>query len=282
MVVSFVSTMWFNKEFNDVMGLNIWLGISVVIGSVLWVMAALKARRQPSAGNILGEKQTQWIDKNLREEKEWIDTGFSAIFMATFIMYFIVQAFKIPSGSMRSTLMEGDHLFVNKFIYGLRIPLTDKKIARFKKVKHDDIIVFRFPSEDKKSEHYGKDFIKRAIGLPGDIIEIKDKAVYRNGQLLDEAFTQHIDARSFRRIPVFITQEEYQRAWEKGKFAGISGDMVRDNFGPITVPEGYYFAMGDNRDASYDSRFWGPLPDTYLKGKAWILYWPLKRIKIIR
>lgn len=275
MGAGFILTMKLNKEFHEIIWTASLLTVFVVAGACVWVLFRLK--------KIANEdKQKKFIRKTLLEEKEWIDTGFSAIFMATFIMYFIMQAFKIPSGSMRSTLIEGDHLFVNKFVYGLRIPLTYKKIMRFKKIKHADIVVFRFPSEDKENNHYGKDFIKRAIGLPGDVIEIKDKHVYRNGTMLDEPYSQHVDRRIFRRRMQTLDLEAYQKSWEKGGFAGVAGDIVRDNFGPVTVPEGHYFVMGDNRDASYDSRFWGPLPFKYLKGEAWVLYWPFKRIKVIR
>lgn len=283
MGMGFFLTMKLNKEFNEVIGWNIFLSVLVVIGASVWAILRLRTIGAKEGNpERSSEKQNKWIHRVLCEEREWIDTGFSAIFMASFIMFFIVQAFKIPSGSMRTTLVEGDHLFVNKFIYGIRIPFTYKKVFRFKDIKHKDIIIFRFPSEDKRNRHYGKDFIKRAIGLPGDTIEIKDKVVYRNGRALDEPYTQHVDKRIFRRRPIVVSQEEYRESWENGEFAGIAGDRIRDNFGPVVVPEGHYFAMGDNRDASFDSRFWGPLPFDYLKGEAWVLYWPPKRIKIIR
>lgn len=157
----------------------------------LWMMVLLGA-----GGYILGNgwrPRLQWSSEEngvlLRESLEWADTGFSAILLAAAIMYFVVQAFKIPSGSMRSTLLEGDHLFVNKFIYGLRVPYTGKRVLRWRDVQRGDVVVFRFPAESKESSHYGKDFIKRAIGLPGDTIEIKDKRVFVNGQEQVEPFT---------------------------------------------------------------------------------------------
>jgi signal peptidase I len=220
----------------------------------------------------------------LRESQEWADTGFSAILLAAVIMFFLVQAFKIPSGSMRSTLLEGDHLFVNKFIYGVRIPYTSRRILRWKKVQRGDVVVFRFPAVDRTSPHYGKDFIKRAIALPGDTVEIKDKRVFVNGVEQVEPYAQWEDnflipgPGEFKKDPAV-----FQEIWVARK-ASLSpaGENVRDNFGPIVVPPGNYFVMGDNRDRSYDARFWGPMPDANLKGRAWLLYLPFRRWKIIR
>lgn len=218
----------------------------------------------------------------LREDLEWADTGFSAILLAAFIMYFFVQAFKIPSGSMRNTLIEGDHLFVNKLVYGVRIPLTDKKVMRLRDVKRGEVVVFRFPTDDKKSPHYGKDFIKRAIGLPGDIVEIRRKQVFVNGRPLEEPYVNFAEDYVIPPMKLFDDGQDFQKHWETGALAQAAGEMVRDNFGPVKVPEGHYLVMGDNRDRSYDSRFWGPLPDHDLKGRAWFVYLPFKRMKVIR
>ena len=220
----------------------------------------------------------------LRESLEWADTGFSAILLAAVIMYFVVQAFKIPSGSMRSTLLEGDHLFVNKFIYGLRVPYTGKRVFRFREVHRGDVVVFRFPAESKDNQHYGKDFIKRAIGLPGDTIEIKDKRVFVNGQEQAEPFTQFEDNFLYPGPQDLLSDpEKFQELWGRRRAdRSPAGENIRDNFGPVVVPPGSYFVMGDNRDRSYDGRFWGPLPDANLKGRAWLLYLPFRRWKIIR
>ncbi len=200
------------------------------------------------------------ITKVVKEGLEWVDTGIVALILSFFIMTFIIQAFEIPSGSMRNTLIEGDHLFVTKFIYGTHIPFTEKVIWKIKKPRRGDIIVFKSPTEPEK------DFIKRCIGLPGDKIEIKDKKVYVNDEHLDESYTIYMDSHIYTKESSFLSKS-YQ---------------VRDNFGPIVVPQGYYFMMGDNRDSSCDSRFWGPLPRKYIKGKALFLYWPLKRIRLIK
>jgi signal peptidase I len=232
-------------------------------------------------GRLLRDKSPELSWRLIRDDLEWADTGFSAILLAAFIMYFFLQAFKIPSGSMRNTLIEGDHLFVNKFIYGVRVPLTDKKIWRFKAVQRGDVVVFRFPTEDQRNQHYGKDFIKRAIGIPGDTVEIKQKKVYVNGQLASENYTNYVDDFSLPPSGVFQDTATFQRHWEEGLFAQSAGDTVRDNFGPVVIPDGHYLVMGDNRDRSYDSRFWGPMPDKYLKGRAWFVYLPFKRMKVI-
>jgi signal peptidase I len=218
----------------------------------------------------------------IRYDHEWADTGFSAILLASVIMYLLVQAFKIPSGSMHLTLIEGDHLFVNKFLYGVRLPYTDKRFFRFRDVRRGDVVVFRFPTEDHRNPHYGKDFIKRAVGLPGDVIEIRDKTVFVNGNRQDEPFVHVADPEIIRPLPLVRSTEAFQSLWAEGMISQRFGDNYRDNFGPITVPPKTYFVMGDNRDRSYDGRFWGPMPERCLKGKAWVLYWPLTRRKIIR
>ncbi len=171
---------------------------------------------------------------------EYVEALAVALILALVIRTFVVQAFKIPSGSMLETLQIGDHLLVNKFIYGVKMPFTGKILYHVDDPQHGDIVVFEFPEDPDK------DFIKRIIGAPGDVIEIKDKAVYRNGEKLDEPYVRHSD-------PNIVPR--------------------RDNFGPITVPEGKYFVMGDNREESYDSRFWGYVDREKIKGKAWIIYW---------
>ncbi|HRY29228.1 MAG TPA: signal peptidase I [Elusimicrobiota bacterium] len=241
-------------------------------GAVLGVL--LRALRNRSSAEI------SW--KLIREDLEWADTGFSAILLASFIMYFFVQAFKIPSGSMRNTLMEGDHLFVNKFVYGVRIPYTTKKMARFRQVRRGDVVVFRFPTNDKRSPHYGKDFIKRAVALPGDTVEIRRKKLFVNGEPVVEPYTNFAEDYVIPPSRLFPEPGEFQKQWEIGAMAQLAGETVRDNFGPVTVPSGHYFVMGDNRDRSFDARFWGPLSDKYLKGRAWVVYLPIRRAKVIR
>jgi signal peptidase I len=271
-----------------------WALVGVVAGSLIssyWEKPELSWKLMGglgAAGAVLGfgwralrnrSAEVSW--SLLREDLEWADTGFSAILLAAFIMYFFVQAFKIPSGSMRNTLLEGDHLFVNKFVYGTRIPLTDRKILRWQRVERGDVVVFRFPTDDKKSPHHAKDFIKRAIGLPGDRVEIRQKKVYINGKLLAEPYVHFADS-FVSPLSGAPDPEAFEGHWRSGVLTSVSPDgAIRDNFGPVTVPPGHYLVLGDNRDHSYDSRFWGPLPDKCLKGRAWFVYLPLKRMKAI-
>jgi signal peptidase I len=223
----------------------------------------------------------------LAGDLEWVETSYSAIILAAVIMYAVIQAFKIPSGSMENTLLIGDHLFVNKFIYGIRVPFTDKRIFKLRDVRHDEIVVFEAPqtailSPDEREQHVRKDFIKRAIGLPGDEIQIKDKHIYVNGQLQSEPFTIFKDPSVWPSALQHMDRPAYQKLWESGELSQYRREEVGDNFGPITVPAGTYFVMGDNRDGSFDSRFWGPMPNRLLKGKAWIVYWPFNRAKVIK
>jgi signal peptidase I len=155
----------------------------------------------------------------------------------------VVQAFKIPSGSMLNTLLIGDHILVNKFIYGVRLPFAGTILIPVTEPKHDDIVVFKFPEDPSK------DFIKRVVGVEGDTIEIRNKKVYVNGELKESDFAIYLD-------PYVQHSEQH-----------------RDNLGPIKVPENSIFVMGDNRDYSYDSRFWGFVDVKDLKGKAFMIYW---------
>jgi signal peptidase I len=261
---SLLSSYWENPEL--VGPLMAGLGALGFVGGFVWCW--------------VGFPSTKNTERLLRKDLEWADTGFSSILLAAFIMYFFLQAFKIPSGSMRDTLKEGDHLFVNKFIYGFRVPLTHKKVLRTRSVERGDIVIFQFPSKDKKEQHHGKDFIKRAIGLPGDVVEIKDKKVYVNNQPIDEPYVKFDDPGVIPTVSVLEDPVVFQSHWQSGNLA--QANIVRDNFGPVTVPPGHYLCLGDNRDRSYDSRFWGPLPDTHLKGRAWVLYFPFRRVKVIR
>lgn len=226
----------------------------------------------------------------LNEDWEWSETVFSAVLLAAVLMYFVVQAFKIPSGSMRNTFLEGDHLFVNKFIYGLRVPFTGARLFPFRPVDRGDVVVFRFPSDDPRELHcgsiqYGKDFIKRVIALPGDKIEVRAGRVILNGKLLqDEPYSQYVDA--YRQPSSMqarqLSPQRYQELWQEHALDRELQDVQRDFFGPVTVPAESFLVMGDNRDRSCDSRYWGPVEARYLKGKAWFIYWPPSRMGGVR
>lgn len=219
------------------------------------------------------------------EAIEWSDTGISAVFLAFLIMAFLLQAFKIPSGSMQPTLKIGDHLFVNKFIYGTQIPFTLKRLWNLRAVKRNDVIVFLCPpyalSEEEREAGVKKDFIKRAVGLPGDEIAIRDKILYVNGERVYDPHGTLSHPSIYKKPDLWKSRKDYERSWRAGEFGGLPIEAVRDNFGPITIPPESYFVMGDNRDGSFDSRFWGPLPARFLKGKAWLVYWPFRRFKVI-
>jgi signal peptidase I len=171
--------------------------------------------------------------------REYAEAAAIAILLALFIRAFVVQAFKIPSGSMEPTLLVGDHILVNKFIYGIKIPYLQATLIPICDPGPGDIIVFIYP-EDKS-----KDFIKRVIGIPGDKIQMQGKQVLVNDLPLDDKY---------------------------GFYDEKTGGSSR-SFGPVVVPKDHYFVMGDNRDHSLDSRFWGFVPSTAIKGKAFIIYW---------
>lgn len=166
-----------------------------------------------------------------------------ALVLALFVRTFFVQAYKIPSGSMLETLKIGDHILVEKFLFGTHIPFTDIVVLPIKQPKRGDVVVFRYPLDPNL------DFIKRIIALPGDTVQGVNKDIYVNGKRLKEPYIQHID--NFV-LPAYISP--------------------RDNFGPLRVPKDSYFAMGDNRDNSKDSRFWGFVPRHNIKGKAMVIY----------
>ncbi|HJX34388.1 MAG TPA: signal peptidase I [Desulfatiglandales bacterium] len=193
--------------------------------------------------------------------REYAEALAIAILLALFIRTFIVQAFKIPSGSMKPTLIIGDHLLVNKFIYGIRIPIVDRFLIQFKKPKRGDILVFKWPKDESK------DFIKRVIGIEGDIIEIRNDILYINGQ---KVLTEYVEKYNDNDISEADRYEEY--LGDKKHY--ILDQYVKyEDFGPITVPENSVFVMGDNRDNSQDSRYWGFVTLNKIKGKALIIYW---------
>jgi signal peptidase I len=187
-------------------------------------------------------KDMKNINKNI--VKEYAETIIIAILIALFIRTFLVQAFKIPSGSMKETLLIGDHILVNKFLYGIKIPFLRKTIVPISDPEQGDVIVFIYPIDRSK------DFIKRVIAVAGDTIEIKDKKIFINSSLYNDGHGVYTDNLIFPRAM-----------------------QPRDNFGPVTVPEGSLFVMGDNRDQSLDSRFWGFVNLKDVLGKAFVIYW---------
>ncbi|MEM8963083.1 MAG: signal peptidase I [Acidobacteriota bacterium] len=182
--------------------------------------------------------------------REYLEAILIATLFLGFTNTFVVKTFYIPSGSMETTLLVGDHLFVNRAIYGSSRSELERRILPIRDVERGDVVIFRSPREPET------DLVKRCIGIPGDTVEIIDKELYLNGTHVDdEGYTQHVDPRISRRVP------------------GLRQQTSRDNFGPYVVPDDHFFCLGDNRDRSYDSRWWGPVPRHLVKGRALLIYW---------
>jgi len=183
--------------------------------------------------------------------REYLEALLIAVIFATFARTYVFQAFKIPTGSMEQNLLVGDHILVNKFIYGPTLSPIEEFLLPVREVRRGDVVVFKFP------QNPNRDFIKRSVGLPGDRIEIVDKRLRLNGDDIDEsAYTYHTDSRVYPNS-VFL-HESYR---------------LRDNFGPHRVSAEQLFFLGDNRDNSNDSRFWGEVPRGSIKGRAFVVYW---------
>ena len=194
-------------------------------------------------------EKNQYQQKSKSVIREWVESIVVAFILAMIIRTFVIQAFKIPTGSMRSTLLEGDLILVNKFIYGAKIPFIDLNLPALKQPKKGDVIVFIYPDSPKK------DFIKRLAGLPGETLEIKDGTVYVNDKpLIDSIFNQRY-------------------YYNRGEF-GQEGRKIK-------IPDDNFFVLGDNSASSQDSRYWGFVPRKNILGKALVIYWPPQRIRII-
>src|SRR5687768_1712531 len=179
--------------------------------------------------------------------REYFESIVVAVILALFIRTFVVQAFKIPTGSMEPNLLVGDHLLVNKFVFAPAATSLERFVLPMRAIRHGDIIVFKFPEEPER------DFIKRVVGVPGDTVELRNREVFINGQKIDEPYAHYL-------FPV-------------GEGPESTSFDVRERYGPVTVPDRHYFMMGDNRDNSQDSRYWGFLPEHYVKGRALTIYW---------
>jgi signal peptidase I len=182
--------------------------------------------------------------------REYFESIVIAVILALFIRTFVVQAFKIPTGSMENNLLIGDHLLVNKFVFGPSESRIERAILPMGTIKRGDVIVFKYPEEPDR------DYIKRVIGLPGETVEMKNKKIFINGVPLDEPYVHFLEPPS--------TETDVHE---------VTSIDVRERYGPITVPPNQYFVMGDNRDNSQDSRYWGFLQRDYIKGKALLIYW---------
>jgi signal peptidase I len=195
-------------------------------------------------------------EKKKREKtvfREYFELIVETAVFVFFVMTFVVQAFQIPTGSMEPTLLVGDFLLVNKFAYTESVLPLEKALLPSRDLQRFDIVVFKYPRE------LNKDFVKRIIALEGETVEIKDKQVFVNDSPIPEEYKVHNDSRVYSKAGYYQYDE-----------------VIRDNYGPLTVPPGHCFVMGDNRDNSQDSRIWGYLPMHLIKGRPWIIYFSYK------
>jgi len=174
--------------------------------------------------------------------RDFVETVVTAVLLALVLRAFVVQTFRIPSGSMEDTLLVGDFLIVNKFIYGIKVPFTDTRLPGIREPERGDIIVFEYPNPDPRARK--ENYVKRCIGLPGDVVELKNNVLYINGERIEEEY---------------IKLKPPTPRWS--------------DYGPIKVPDGSYFMMGDNRNWSADSRDWGFMDKDLIQGKAVVIYW---------
>jgi signal peptidase I len=179
--------------------------------------------------------------------REYFESIVIAVILALFVRTWVVQAFKIPTGSMENNLLIGDHLLVNKFVFGPSPTPVERAVLPVRDIRRGDVIVFKYPDDPER------DFIKRVIGLPGETVEMRNKKMYIDGRPLDEPYVHFLEPAS--------------------NSAEVTSYDVRENYHLVRVPEGQYFVMGDNRDNSQDSRYWGFLPRANIKGRALMIYW---------
>ena len=207
--------------------------------------------RDPKSDNPKSANKDTEVGFEKSTLREYFESICVAVILALFIRTFVFQAFKIPTGSMENNLLIGDHLIVNKMLYSPAPSGLESAVAPIRHVRRHEVVVFKFPDDPKR------DFIKRVIGLPGERVKIENKQVYIDDVLLEEPY-------------VFFQDDA------GGPPLGFNSDSMRDSMAEIIVPEGHYFMMGDNRDNSHDSRYWGTLDGDLLKGRALVIYWSYK------
>ena len=195
---------------------------------------------------------------------EWAKIFVVSVLLFFFLRTFFVEAFKIPSGSMERTLLVGDFLLVNKLAYGAEVPFTHRRLPKLREPQHGDVIVFEWPEDPTKN------FVKRLVGLPGDTLQMREGKLVRNGTVLRESYVLHTEPDIDPAPEEFRWQRDYL---VKTAAASVGYHPSRNNWGPLVVPQGNYFVLGDNRDNSLDSRYWGFVPDSLVKGRPFVIYY---------
>ncbi len=218
--------------------------------------------RSPGDGSD-GQSTGRWL-------WEWVKSISVAILLFLVIRTFAVEAFKIPTGSMEKTLLVGDFLLVNKAVYGAQVPFTEVRLPAFDQPDRGDVVVFEFPLDRSKN------YVKRVVGLPGDRVAMRRGRVYVNGVQQDEGYVQHTQPGGDYYDPQF----EWQRNYIAPEVDRETYRPTRDDWGPIVVPEASFFVMGDNRDNSQDSRYWGFVDRSLIKGRPLVIYYSFDRSKL--
>ncbi|MBP7881939.1 MAG: leader peptidase [Pseudomonadota bacterium] len=239
----------------------LFMVVVLIVTGLIWLLdiAVLRKSRAPGAADPI--------------LVEYSKSFFPVILVVFLIRSFIAEPFKIPSGSMMPTLLAGDFILVNKFTYGLRMPILNNTLVEINHPKRGDVFVFHYPPEPSI------DYIKRVVGVPGDKILYQDKQLYINGQKLDMTFVEDYQYESAGFNQVHAKRFQEQLGDVKHDLLIEENSLSKE--GEVTVPPGHYFAMGDNRDNSKDSRYWGFVPEQNLVGKAFFIWWNFDQFKRI-